>query len=709
MKGKMEDEGAANQGSSQIGDIREAVKAGDSVYIGEKQYYVYRMNKVFASLYAMEELETLPDEILLFEDHPPYKKKELMKNPNDIELTVKKCNVPVTEYFLEVEELKEAVICNPLNEGVIEKLGTSVQEGNPYVPELQTNSSPFYTVGDRVYLDDRQYEIRAIGNQRVWYAGIPEENGTPESPKMSWSWGRDFEMQFFGNERNQEAVLRGKQIVIAQKINMPALVEHLNHEREDIKAWEKTHPGKTVQTWLDEIAYEVKYKSFGPLGKPSKGIDFWRINLQGRNESLFYDYIDHKFMFGKTADVLRRKEQEHEGYLKRLESLADRLNEKLPNFKDSDTPNLRHYVTDLLADANQEIKGDGIFSSDSGNGVNLRCVNKSNNPFIPTILYDGNKKIFLAGTLDELEKRQKREYEEARQKKDQNAETQPPAIFYGTRQENADACWESHKLNVACARKLDHSLGEHFHNNHLDVDAVFNDIKEYGAERVSIILANTMTIRERDGRFSYRNREWGKSVVLPESTLEYGYDWAARSHSILIDAMIDKVREVERENHEKGIGIGQRVTFQPHDGKTKLTGKVLEMDENSVTLQCGRVTIPVLRKKGVFSKAAEPEKTATKEYAKEQAQNYVGENGSVFTAKGKDAIYHGAIVELTPTYAIQKVGEDAILHRLKDLEKADASLIQPGQEVSITKGGKGEVLVEPRNKEQEQGREGVSR
>jgi antirestriction protein ArdC len=155
--------------------------------------------------------------------------------------------------------------------------------------------------------------------------------------------------------------------------------------------------------------------------------------------------------------------------------------------------------------------------------------------------------------------------------------------------------------------------------------------------------------------------------------------------------------------------IGQRVTFQPHDGKTKLTGKVLEMDENSVTLQCGRLTVPALREKGVFSEAAEPEKTATKEYAKEQAQNYVGEQGNVFTAKGEDAIYQGAIVEVTPTYAIQKVGEDAILHRLKDLEKADTSLIQPGQEVSIIKGGKGEVLVEPRNKEQEQGREGVSR
>jgi antirestriction protein ArdC len=148
--------------------------------------------------------------------------------------------------------------------------------------------------------------------------------------------------------------------------------------------------------------------------------------------------------------------------------------------------------------------------------------------------------------------------------------------------------------------------------------------------------------------------------------------------------------------------VGQRVTFQPHEGKTKLTGTVKEISEHEVVLQCGRLTIPALREKGTFAESPEPERTSTKEFAKEQAQQHVGEQGNVFTAKGEDAIYKGAVVELTPAYAIQKVGEDAILHRLKDLEKADSALIQAGQDVSITKGGKGEILVEPWNREQEE-------
>ena len=129
-------------------------------------------------------------------------------------------------------------------------------------------------------------------------------------------------------------------------------------------------------------------------------------------------------------------------------------------------------------------------------------------------------------------------------------------------------------------------------------------------------------------------------------------------------------------------------------------------------MQCGRLTVPASREKGTILEAPEPEKATTKEFAKEQALKHVGEQGNVFTAKGEDATYKGAIVELTPTYAIQKVGEDAILHRLKDLESCKDK-IHEGAEVSIAKGAKGVVTAEPWNKaqeqEQNQAREGVAR
>jgi hypothetical protein len=166
--------------------------------------------------------------------------------------------------------------------------------------------------------------------------------------------------------------------------------------------------------------------------------------------------------------------------------------------------------------------------------------------------------------------------------------------------------------------------------------------------------------------------------------------------------------------------IGQRVAFHAHGTKTKLVGKVVDMDEETVTLQSGRALIPAIRNKGTFTEAPELEATHTKEYAKAQAQKHVGDQGNVFMAKSRGTTYKGVITELTPTFAIQKVNaETAILHRLKDLEarekdghgtpknlreNEDFHLIQEGKEVSITKESlrDGGVMIEPWDREREE-------
>jgi hypothetical protein len=164
--------------------------------------------------------------------------------------------------------------------------------------------------------------------------------------------------------------------------------------------------------------------------------------------------------------------------------------------------------------------------------------------------------------------------------------------------------------------------------------------------------------------------------------------------------------------------IGQRVTFQPHNTETKLVGNVVDMDDCIVTLQCGRTLIPTLRDKGTFTEARAPDRTHTKEYAKSQAHKHVGEQGDVFLARARSSTYKGAIVELTPTFAIQKVNtETVILHRLKDLETQEKDghgaplkeneefrLIQEGKEVIITRESreKGGVRIESWDKEREE-------
>jgi hypothetical protein len=132
------------------------------------------------------------------------------------------------------------------------------------------------------------------------------------------------------------------------------------------------------------------------------------------------------------------------------------------------------------------------------------------------------------------------------------------------------------------------------------------------------------------------------------------------------------VREAEKAQFQKG----QRVTFTANRvtgsgaGKT-LTGYVVDANDRIVTLRCGTMKIPLLLEKGTVTPAPELKYEETKEYAKERAQKHAGENGKVCLAKvGEDVAYNGPIVELTPTFALQKTDRDTlILHRLKDLSE----------------------------------------
>ena len=59
--------------------------------------------------------------------------------------------------------------------------------------------------------------------------------------------------------------------------------------------------------------------------------------------------------------------------------------------------------------------------------------------------------------------------------------------------------------------------------------------------------------------------------------------------------------------------VGQRVTFQAHSSNVKLTGNIVATDEKTVTMQCGRKEIHVLREKGNFHEVSHVEKNVQKE------------------------------------------------------------------------------------------------
>jgi hypothetical protein len=638
----------------------------------------------------------------------------------------------------------------------------------------------------------------------------------------------------------------------SEPINLPALTERLNQEREDIKAWETEHPGTTVRDWLHEISREIKCESCGPLGDPPKGTDLWRINLKGRDESLFYDYIDQKFMCGKTPDVMRRKEAEHERYLERLESFAERLNGRIPDFMESDAPDMRHYVTDLLAEANREIRGDGVSASADGErGVYVRFVDKHDNPHIPTILYDGNEGKFLAGSLVDLERKQKAEYElsqgeradrakfedmaakhnatmaasEGRTDEDRDRiaygllaksmvsmggenmsgmylpgrgpvinyvdigerrpftlvydresetflvcdphelhrnkereyreresaaavspakpeksyslgyghmgsglvvwnrleerdgdyvtvahinpdrevkffdknmpedlkrqiinvartsddrvsatrdapvfNTPPQAsghapVFYDSPEGNREAYFENQRQNVECAKKLGQSLWKHFSGFSLDSAAVLDDVKEYGIERVSVVLANTMRLREGDARFSSKNREWGEGIALPVSVIRITTEVA--SHSEIVNAFVTAVRELEMRKQRSPEPDGHE-TFQAVPKTTE-------------------TAIDIIRAaKGILGRQ------------------------SIVTNAQPGRTYTGEMIRVGDFHAVQKIAPDmGIVHNLGDIKNAGAMLSRDSEKrevrVSYDDNGKGSAKPVPDDMERKKG------
>jgi uncharacterized protein (UPF0332 family) len=136
--------------------------------------------------------------------------------------------------------------------------------------------------------------------------------------------------------------------------------------------------------------------------------------------------------------------------------------------------------------------------------------------------------------------------------------------------------------------------------------------------------------------------------------------------------------------------MGQRVSFRLHEGEATLIGSVIATDESTVTLEYENEKITVKREKGSFFEAPPLKQEETKEYAHNLARKHAGGNGKIFFARN-EGVYKGAIVELTPTYAIQKVDEKTVvIHRLKDLKNMkvnEQALIKEGESISIVKYG----------------------
>ena len=82
---------------------------------------------------------------------------------------------------------------------------------------------------------------------------------------------------------------------------------------------------------------------------------------------------------------------------------------------------------------------------------------------------------------------------------------------------------------------------------HLDKETAKEVLDQYGAERVSVVLAATVQYKSWDGRFSSSNKDWAFSVHLPEGQSASGFDrrcdYIVDSHPAVLDGFIWQARK----------------------------------------------------------------------------------------------------------------------------------------------------------------------
>ena len=155
-----------------------------------------------------------------------------------------------------------------------------------------------------------------------------------------------------------------------------------------------------------------------------------------------------------------------------------------------------------------------------------------------------------------------------------------------------------HGIRVECKNAIEQAIAEKFDGYTLPGDTAEGVIRQYGKERVGIVLANTIMHLTDDGRLSADNKEWAKTLV-PDADWQTK-DYAVTSHPAVLDGFTSQARryiEPDRaeitEETEKETS-GQNVQRSNPENKTDdsdraLMERIAEM--SAVVKICGALSM----------------------------------------------------------------------------------------------------------------------
>lgn len=114
-----------------------------------------------------------------------------------------------------------------------------------------------------------------------------------------------------------------------------------------------------------------------------------------------------------------------------------------------------------------------------------------------------------------------------------------------------------HGIRVECKGAIEQAIAKKFDGYTLPRDAAEGVIRQYGKERVEIVLANTITHLSHDGRFSPNNKEWAKKLV-PSADWQTR-DYIVTSHPAVLDGFTNQARRyIERDREPEKAAVPER-------------------------------------------------------------------------------------------------------------------------------------------------------
>lgn len=140
--------------------------------------------------------------------------------------------------------------------------------------------------------------------------------------------------------------------------------------------------------------------------------------------------------------------------------------------------------------------------------------------------------------------------------KDQYLTPEGKKAYAAYQQERAEKAMQKEQerlergVKLECSQAIDKVIAEKYDGSSLPRDTAQGIIEQYGMERVSFVLANTIQSMVNDGRFSYSNKEWANEIVPAEKW--ENREFLLHSHPGLIDGFTNQARRYEiKEKHKE--------------------------------------------------------------------------------------------------------------------------------------------------------------